>query len=156
MASTRYPPEGIRGVLRFSPRQYVWHRGGLFRSVEQEHHYSGPDRKSEGADNIDAIAATEGVDGIFVGPSDLAAALGHLGNASHPDVQKAIQHIFNRASAHGKPSGILAPIEADARRYLEWARRLWLSAAISASSALPLRNWLIPLKNNHHRNKRDD
>ncbi|MFP1528515.1 NAD(P)-binding domain-containing protein [Escherichia coli] len=35
-------------------------------------------------------------------------------------------------------------------------RRLWLSAAISASSALPLRNWLIPLKNNHHRNKRDD
>ncbi|MHA6498309.1 aldolase/citrate lyase family protein, partial [Escherichia coli] len=47
-------------------------------------------------------------------------ALGHLGNASHPDVQKAIQHIFNRASAHGKPSGILAPVEADARRYLEW------------------------------------
>ncbi|STL80163.1 2-dehydro-3-deoxyglucarate aldolase [Escherichia coli] len=40
--------------------------------------------------------------------------------ASHPDVQKAIQHIFNRASAHGKPSGILAPVEADARRYLEW------------------------------------
>lgn len=36
------------------------------------------------------------------------------------------------------------------------ARRLWLSAAILASSALPLRNWLIPLKNNHHRNKRDD
>ena len=45
VASTRYPPEGIRG---FSPRQYVWHRGGLFRSVEQEHHYSGPDRKSAG------------------------------------------------------------------------------------------------------------
>ena len=62
----------------------------------------------QGVDNVDAIAATEGVDGIFVGPSDLAAALGHLGNASHPDVQKAIQHIFNRASAH------------DARRYLEW------------------------------------
>lgn len=74
----------------------------------------------QGVDNVDAIAATEGVDGIFVGPSDLVAALGHLGNASHPDVQKAIQHIFNRASAHGKPSGILAPVEADARRYLEW------------------------------------
>ncbi len=48
----------------------------------------------QGVDNVDAIAATEGVDGIFVGPSDLAAALGHLGNASHPDVQKAIQHIL--------------------------------------------------------------
>jgi len=73
-----------------------------------------------GLDNIDAIAATEGVDGIFVGPSDLAAALGHLGNAGHPEVQQAIQHIFARAKALGKPSGILAPVEADARRYLEW------------------------------------
>ncbi|MBZ4317119.1 hypothetical protein LAM21_22145, partial [Mycobacterium tuberculosis] len=66
------------------------------------------------------IAATEGVDGVFVGPSDLAAALGHLGNASHPEVQRAIQHIFASAKKHGKPSGILAPVEADARRYLEW------------------------------------
>ncbi|MBN6334492.1 2-dehydro-3-deoxyglucarate aldolase, partial [Escherichia coli] len=68
----------------------------------------------------EAIAATEGVDGVFVGPSDLAAALGHLGNASHPEVQRAIQHIFASAKKHGKPSGILAPVEADARRYLEW------------------------------------
>ena len=69
---------------------------------------------------IDAIAAVDGVDGIFVGPSDLAAALGHLGKAGHPDVQQAIRHVFARARAQGKPSGILAPVEADARRYLEW------------------------------------
>lgn len=49
-----------------------------------------------------------------------AAALGHLGNAAHPEVQRAIQHIFASAKKHGKPSGILAPVEADARRYLEW------------------------------------
>lgn len=55
-----------------------------------------------------------------MGPSDLAAALDHLGNAAHPDVQRAIQHIFASAKKHGKPSGILAPVEADARRYLEW------------------------------------
>ncbi|MFT7834507.1 aldolase/citrate lyase family protein, partial [Salmonella enterica] len=61
----------------------------------------------QGVDNLDAIAATDGVDGIFVGPSDLAAAFGHLGNANHPDVQRAIQHIFARAKAHGKPCGIL-------------------------------------------------
>lgn len=73
-----------------------------------------------GVDNVEAIAATEGVDGVFVGPSDLAAALGHLGNAAHPEVQRAIQHIFASAKKHGKPSGILAPVEADARRYLEW------------------------------------
>jgi len=74
----------------------------------------------QGVDNIDAIAAVDGIDGIFVGPSDLAAALGHLGNAGHADVQAAIKHIFDRAKAQGKPSGILAPVEADARRYMEW------------------------------------
>ncbi len=70
---------------------------------------------------------------------------------------KAIQHIFNRASAHGnKPSGILAPVEADARRYLEWGATFVAVGSDLGASALPLRNWLIPLKNNHHRNKRDD
>jgi 2-dehydro-3-deoxyglucarate aldolase len=69
---------------------------------------------------VDAIAAVDGVDGIFVGPSDLAAAMGHLGNAAQPDVQQAIRHIFERARAAGKASGILAPVEADARRYIEW------------------------------------
>ncbi len=69
---------------------------------------------------MDAIAAVDGVDGIFVGPSDLAAAMGHLGNAAQPDVQQAIRHIFERARAAGKASGILAPVEADARRYIEW------------------------------------
>ena len=98
VASTRYPPEGIRGVS-------VSHRGNMFGTV---------------ADYFEAIAATDGVDGLFVGPSDLAAALGHLGNAAHPEVQRAIQHIFASAKKHGKPSGILAPVEADARRYLEW------------------------------------
>jgi 2-dehydro-3-deoxyglucarate aldolase len=62
----------------------------------------------------------DGVDGVFVGPSDLAAALGHLGHADNPDVQKAIQHVFARARAAGKPAGILAGVEADTRRYLEW------------------------------------
>jgi 2-dehydro-3-deoxyglucarate aldolase len=65
------------------------------------------------------IAATDGVDCIFVGPSDLAAALGHLGNAAHPEVQSAIADVFAQAKQHGKPVGILAPVEADARRYME-------------------------------------
>ncbi len=121
VASTRYPPEGIRGVS-------VSHRANMFGTVPDYFAQSINDNitilvqieSQQGVDNVDAIAATNGVDGIFVGPSDLAAAFGHLGNASHPDVQRAIQHIFARAKAHGKPCGILAPVEADARRYLEW------------------------------------
>ncbi|MCW2094609.1 UNVERIFIED_ORG: 2-dehydro-3-deoxyglucarate aldolase [Enterobacter sp. BIGb0239] len=120
VASTRYPPEGIRGVS-------VSHRANMFGTVPDYFAQSNKNitilvqiESQHGVDNVDAIAATDGVDGIFVGPSDLAAALGHLGNANHPDVQRAIQHIFARAKAHDKPCGILAPVEADARRYLEW------------------------------------
>ena len=64
------------------------------------------------------IAAVEGVDGLFVGPSDLAAGLGHLGNANHPEVQAAMAKIFAAAKQAGKPVGILAGVEADARRYI--------------------------------------
>lgn len=120
VASTRYPPAGIRGVS-------VSHRSNMFGTVP-DYFTSINDNiavmvqieSQQGVDNLDAIAAVDGIDGIFVGPSDLAAGMGHLGNAGHPDVQAAIHHIFARAKEHGKPSGILAPVEADARRYLEW------------------------------------
>ena len=120
VASTRYPPAGIRGVS-------VSHRSNMFGTVPDYFNSINDNiavmvqiESQQGVDNVDAIATTDGVDGIFVGPSDLAAALGHLGNASHPDVQQCIKHIFARAKAHGKPAGILAPAEADARRYMEW------------------------------------
>lgn len=57
---------------------------------------------------------------VFLSDRAISAALGYLGQPNHPEVQKVIRHIFERAAAHGKPSGILAPVEADARRYLEW------------------------------------
>lgn len=68
------------------------------------------------------IAAVEGVDALFVGPSDLAAALGHLGNAAHPRCSRPLP-ACSTARAAGKPVGILAPLEFDARRYLALAAR---------------------------------
>jgi 2-dehydro-3-deoxyglucarate aldolase len=70
------------------------------------------------------IAATPGVDCVFVGPSDLAATYGHLGNANHPDVQAAIAHIFSECKRAGIACGILAPLEVDARRYMEMGATL--------------------------------
>jgi 2-dehydro-3-deoxyglucarate aldolase len=120
VSSTRYPPAGIRGVS-------VSHRSNNFGTVVDYFNTINDNitvlvqiESQQGVDNIDAIAAVDGVDGIFVGPGDLSAALGYLGQPNHPDVQRVIRHIFDRAKAHGKPSGILAPVEADARRYLEW------------------------------------
>lgn len=105
VSSTRYPPEGIRGVS-------VSHRANMFGTVPDYFAQSNKNitvlvqiESQQGVDNVDAIAATEGVDGIFVGPSDLAAALGHLGNASHPEVQSVFnlfspeqKHMANRAA----------------------------------------------------------
>src|SRR5947207_2635795 len=65
-----------------------------------------------------AIAAVEGVDGLFIGPSDLSAALGHLGNPVHPEVRAAIEEAGRRIRKSGKAAGILAPVEADARHWL--------------------------------------
>jgi len=59
------------------------------------------------------------VDAIFIGPSDLAASFGHLGNNAHPEVRSTIEQACRRAQAIGKPIGILAPIESDARAYLD-------------------------------------
>jgi 4-hydroxy-2-oxoheptanedioate aldolase len=74
---------------------------------------------SEAIANIEAIAAVDGVDGLFIGPSDLAASMGHLGNNRHPEVRAAIEVAVRRIRATGKIAGILAPIEADARHWLQ-------------------------------------
>ena len=68
--------------------------------------------------NLEAIADVEGVDGLFIGPSDLAAALGHLGDNGHPNVRAAIEDAVQRIRKAGKAAGILAPVEADARHWL--------------------------------------
>lgn len=120
VAATRYPPEGIRGVS-------VSHRNNgygtipdYFKVINDNIGIIAQIESQLGVDNIEKIAAVNGIDCLFVGPGDLSAALGYLGQPNHPEVQKVIQYIFSVAKKHGKPCGILAPVEADARRYLEW------------------------------------
>jgi 4-hydroxy-2-oxoheptanedioate aldolase len=119
VAATRYPPDGVRGVS-------VSHRANRFGRVAGYLHNAHEQicvmvqlETSAALGELEAIAAVEGVDGLFIGPSDLAADLGHLGNAAHPEVQAAIAGACARTRAAGKPCGILAPVEADARRYFE-------------------------------------
>ena len=70
-----------------------------------------------------------GIDALFVGPSDLAADFGHVGEPGHPEVQAAIADACARCARLGKPLGTFAPIEDDARRYLEMGVRF---AAVGA------------------------
>jgi len=118
VAATRYPPRGIRGVS-------VSMRGNRYGTVKDYHQISDDNisvvvqiESPRSVENIDAICRTEGVDAVFVGPSDLAAGYGHLGDPGHPEVQAAMRTVYERARACGKAVGTLAPVEADARRYL--------------------------------------
>lgn len=120
VAATRYPPAGIRGVAVSTRQNRYGSVPGFLDAINENIGLMVQIESRAGIDAVDAIAAVEGVDGVFAGPSDLAAALGHLGNPTHPHVQDAIRHILDRARVAGKGSGILTPVEADARRYMEW------------------------------------
>jgi 2-dehydro-3-deoxyglucarate aldolase len=118
VAATRYPPQGFRGVSVSQRSNRYGTVPGYFENVNEQICVMVQIESGKGVAAAAEIAAVDGVDGLFVGPSDLAAGLGHLGNANHPEVQEAMTRIFAAAKAAGKPVGILAGVEADARRYL--------------------------------------
>ncbi|WP_341914770.1 2-dehydro-3-deoxyglucarate aldolase [Polaromonas sp. YR568] len=118
VSATRYPPEGIRGVSVSQRSNRYGTVPDYFKSINEHICVMVQIESRAGVAAARDIAALDGVDCIFVGPSDLAAGLGHLGNAGHPEVQAAIAAVFADAKACGKPTGILAPVEADARRYM--------------------------------------
>ena len=119
VAATRYPPQGFRGVSVAQRSNRYGAVKGYFEGINEQICVMVQIESRKGVAAAGEIAAVDGVDGLFVGPSDLAAGLGHLGNANHPEVQEAMAQVFAAAKAAGKPIGILAGVEADARRYLE-------------------------------------
>jgi len=119
VAATRYPPQGIRGVAGAQRSNRYGTVPDYLNTINDNICVLLQIESRAGVDAVDEIAAVEGVDGIFIGPSDLAAGLGHIGNPGHPEVQEVIRHLHDRITAHGKAVGTLAPVEADARRYLD-------------------------------------
>lgn len=119
VAATRYPPQGVRGVSVAQRSNRYGTVPDYFTTVNDNIALAVQIESRRGVAAAAEIARIEGVDGLFIGPSDLAAAYGHLGNASHPEVQDAMAIIFEAARAARKAVGILAPVEADARRYME-------------------------------------
>jgi 2-dehydro-3-deoxyglucarate aldolase len=118
VSATRYPPQGIRGVAVSQRSNRYGSIPDYLKNINAHICVIVQIESMAGVAAAKEIAAVEGVDCIFVGPSDLAAALGHLGNPSHPEVQAVIAQVFAEVKATGKPVGILAPMEAQARQYL--------------------------------------
>ena len=137
VASTRYPPQGIRGVAVATRAGRYGRVPGYLTKANDEICVLVQVETRVALSELEAIAKVEGVDGVFIGPSDLAASLGHLGNPQAPDVQKAIKEAVTRLKALGKPAGILTANEEEARRYIEWG---FLFVAVGADIGLLARN----------------
>ena len=116
----RYPPQGIRGVGSALARASRWNSiDSYLDQADAQMCLLVQIESLQGLANLDAIAAVEGVDGVFIGPADLSASMGHRGNPGHPDVQAAIEDAIARIRQAGKAAGILSADEKLARRYIE-------------------------------------
>lgn len=118
--ATRYPPHGIRGVGAALARASGYNRtSDYLTTANDEICLLVQVETRKGLSNIEDIAAIEGVDGIFIGPSDLAADMGHLGNPGHLDVQEAVRSGLERIIASGRAAGILTADEKLAQGYIQ-------------------------------------
>jgi 4-hydroxy-2-oxoheptanedioate aldolase len=113
---SRFPPRGVRGVSGASRAANYGLTQGYFAAAEAEICVIVQIESAGALSRIEEIASVEGVDAVFIGPSDLAASMGHIGNAAHPDVQAAIHDGFRRLKAMGKPCGYLSGNEDEFRR----------------------------------------
>lgn len=115
-----YPPHGVRGVGSALARASRWNSvPDYLDKADEEMCLLVQIENTVGLANLDEIASVDGVDGVFIGPADLSAAMGHRGNPGHPDVQAAIEDAIARVRKAGKAVGILSADEKLARRYLE-------------------------------------
>lgn len=118
--AARYPPHGVRGVGAALARASAFNRiPDYLQTANEEVCLLVQVENRAGIENLDAIASTEGVDGVFVGPADLAADMGFLGKPGAPEVQAEVEKALTRIQSHGKAAGILIGDLDLARRYVD-------------------------------------
>ncbi len=123
VAAVRYPPHGVRGVSANSRANRFGRVKDYFKRADGEILLMVQMETRAAMAQIESIAALDGIDGIFIGPQDLAADFGHLGNPGHAQVQAAMGEAIERIRATGKIPGILAFAEIDAKRWIDQGAR---------------------------------
>ena len=119
VAAMRYPPAGVRGVSAVTRATRFGRVADYGKRAQDELCLLVQVETEEALGRLEEIAAVDGVDGVFIGPGDLAASLGHVGEAGHPKVRALIEDAIGRIRACGKPAGILTPDAAFAARCIE-------------------------------------
>jgi 4-hydroxy-2-oxoheptanedioate aldolase len=130
VAAVRYPPHGVRGVGSALARAARWNRiPDYLARADETISLAVQIETAEAVENVKDILAVDGVDAIFIGPSDLAASMGHLGQQEHPEVVSAVERCLAAATEAGKPAGVNAFVEATARHYIQAGARFVLVGA---------------------------
>ena len=135
--AVRYPPRGVRGVSAGSRSNRFGRIKDYFKHADDELCLMVQIETRQGLDNLEGIAAVDGIDGLFIGPQDLAADLGHLGNPAHAQARKAMGDTLHRIDKSGKVPGILAFVEADAKHWISEGARF---VAVTSDSFLLARS----------------
>jgi 4-hydroxy-2-oxoheptanedioate aldolase len=128
--AVRYPPRGSRGVGAGVARSARWGRvGDYLGRADDLVSLMVQIESAQGVDQAGAIAATDGIDAVLLGPADLAAGLGHLGQETHPEVVQAIGQVMAQCHRAGTPVGVNAFDPVAAQRYVDLGADFVLVAA---------------------------
>jgi|TARA_R110000851_G_scaffold333449_1_gene513306 2-dehydro-3-deoxyglucarate aldolase len=120
VASTRYPPDGFRGVSAYHRNNGYGRVTDYFQFINQSIGVVVQIESAAAVERLEQIGSVDGVDALFVGPGDLAADLGYIGQIKHPEVQAVLNDIGKRAQAHGIALGITSHGIDDVARYAQW------------------------------------
>lgn len=124
VAATRYPPQGIRGVGAAVARASQWGARRDYLDLANDEVCLLVQAETVTAlKHLEALCRIDGVHGVFIGPADLAASMGHRGQPGHPEVQAAIEQAIRTITACGKAAGTLTSDIAQAKRYLALGAR---------------------------------
>jgi 4-hydroxy-2-oxoheptanedioate aldolase len=115
----RYPPKGVRGVAGTTRATRFGRVKDYARRAHEEICLLVQVETQAALNNIEAICAVDGIDGVFIGPADLHASMGYVGEIANPKIKPVIDDAIRRIRKAGKAPGILTPSEEDARRWLD-------------------------------------
>jgi len=134
---TRYPPRGVRGITGSGRASRYGRVKDYLKNASSEICVLVQVETREAMGRLEEIASVEGIDGVFIGPNDLAASYGHIGNWGHPEVQAALEDAVTRLKRIGKPAGILTPNEEEAKKFIGWG---YTFVAVGADIGLLAKN----------------
>lgn len=146
VAFAKYPPAGIRGVAAVHRASRFGAAADYLQRANDETCVILQLETPAAIGRLAEIAAVPGVDALFVGPGDLSAAMGHIGNIAHPEVQALIAHAAKAAKAAGKPVGIVGPNPDMVQRFLDCGYDFAAVASDIAMMTGRARDWLAALR----------